>query len=106
MSKAITAWPWGIEQAAETLWVGPLRPDGEKVEQVVVALNYDAELTTAAKTRQLSNALLIAAAPELLDELLMLCNMLDGEQVSVGIEAQVCFARAVIAKALGMTANG
>ena len=66
MSKAITAWPWGIEQAAETLWVGPLRPDGEKVEQVVVALNYDAELTTAAKTRQLSNALLIAAAPELL----------------------------------------
>ena len=54
------------EQAAETLWVGPLRPDGEKVEQVVVALNYDAELTTAAKTRQLSNALLIAAAPELL----------------------------------------
>ena len=51
------------------------------------------------------DAPLLAAAPELLDELLMLCNMLDGEQVSVGIEARVCFARAVIAKATGMTAN-
>lgn len=54
---------------------------------------------------QAANARLIAAAPELLDELLLLCNMLDGEQISVGIEARLYFARAAIAKAAGMTAK-
>lgn len=69
MADPFTSWPWGIEQTAGMLWVGPLRPDGCKVEQVVVGLDYDTCLTTASKTRRLADATLIAAAPELLEAL-------------------------------------
>lgn len=83
MGAKHTSWPWGIEQTSETLWVGPLRPDGCKVEQVVVGLNFDREMTDAAKARQIANAHLIAAAPDQHSALNyvadMTCIGVDGE---------------------------
>lgn len=67
ITNAFTPGPWGIEQTRDMLWVGPMRPDGHKVEDVVVGLNIDSELTATAALRQLHNARLIAAAPELLE---------------------------------------
>lgn len=58
--------PWGVEQTENMLWIGPMRPDGCKVDQVVVSLNYDRDLTVSAKLRQLQRAYLIASAPDLL----------------------------------------
>lgn len=60
---------WGIENTSNMLWVGPMRPDGTKVDDVVVGLSYDADLTHAAKVRQQQRARLIAAAPDLATEL-------------------------------------
>lgn len=67
MSAAHTPGPWGIEQTKDMLWVGPLRPDGRKVDAVVVGLNIDADLKPEAALRQYRNARLIAAAPALLE---------------------------------------
>lgn len=64
-----TKGPWGVEQTSQMLWVGPMRPDGHKVDQVVVGLNIDRELTVTAALRQHRNAHLIASAPELADAL-------------------------------------
>ncbi|WP_062770347.1 hypothetical protein [Sphingopyxis terrae] len=58
--------PWGVEQTENMLWIGPMRPDGCKVDQVVFGLNFDRDLTAFAKLSQLSRARLIAAAPDLL----------------------------------------
>jgi len=99
VSIAITSWPWGIEQTAENLWIGPLRPDGMKVEQVVVGLNFDSELTTAAKTRKLANAQLIAASPELLEALQGCVEMLEDLGYAGGLT--LAQATAAIAKATG-----
>lgn len=48
-------------------------------------------------------ARLISAAPELRDELEMLCNVLEGgaEPLPAELEARIAFARAAIAKANG-----
>lgn len=61
-----TPGPYGIEQTRDMLWVGPMRPDGHKVDEVVVGLTIDSQLTQAAALRQFFNARLIAAAPDLL----------------------------------------
>ncbi|UQA69574.1 hypothetical protein K1516_16785 [Stenotrophomonas maltophilia] len=48
-------------------------------------------------------ARLISAAPEMCDELEMLCNVLEGgaEPLPAEVEARIAFARAAIAKANG-----
>ena len=64
-----TTGPWGIEQTPDMLWVGPMREDGHKVDEVVVGLTIGSDLTVTATLRQHWNAQLIAAAPELLEAL-------------------------------------
>lgn len=52
-----------------------MRPDGHKVDAVVVGLNIDRELTVPAALRQYRNARLIAASPDLLEA----CEPLDAK---------------------------
>ena len=112
MSAQHTPGPWGIEQTGQTLWVGPMQPNAAKVDHVVVSLSFDNELTHAAKVRQLDNAQVIAAAPELLDALDELQSSIErrwlGETdrkranaVSPRTEEALVAARAAIAKARG-----
>lgn len=60
-----TPGPWGVEQTRDMLWVGPMRPDGHKVDEVVVGLAIGPDLTVTSALKQLWNGSLIAAAPEL-----------------------------------------
>lgn len=100
MSAAHTPGPWSIEQTRDMLWVGPMRPDDRKVEHVVVSLNIDSQLTHSAALRQLYNARLIAAAPELLTQLEYAVKLL-GAFAALNGTAQVQSMRDTIAKATG-----
>lgn len=59
-----TPGPWGVEATDFNLWIGPMRPDGGKVERVVVGLDADPTYTEAYTIRRNADAHLIAAAPE------------------------------------------
>lgn len=63
-----TPGPWGIEQTANTNWIGPLRPDG-KVHAIVSSTETGRNLSISARHRNDANANLIAASPDLLAEL-------------------------------------
>jgi hypothetical protein len=66
MSKH-TPGPWGIESDKFSLiWIGPMRPDGIKVADIVVRLDHGSDYRPEYNARQEANAKLIAAAPELL----------------------------------------
>jgi hypothetical protein len=112
--SAATPGPWGIEQTRDMLWVGPMRPDGYKVEHVVVGLNIDSQLTHSAALRQLYNSRLIAAAPDMLAalEAAVECGMVPKSSAREGgatAHARMVHVadeiRAAIAKALGRTPN-
>lgn len=98
---------WGIEQTRDMLWIGPMRPDGVKVDEVVAGLAIGPELTMAAAIKQLRNAHLIAAAPDLLDALQGAVSEIEdlrGYANNHGgmIDDVRCdYGRAAIAKALG-----
>lgn len=64
MSKP-TPGPWGVERTAHRSWIGRLRSDG-KVEDIVCSTDCDPLLIEWARERNIANARLIAAAPELL----------------------------------------
>ena len=96
MSGQDTA-PWGIEITSETLWVGPMRADGHKVDKVVVSLACDRYLTDAARVKQHANAHLIAAAPELyeaLDELEAFVHNLGYREYPSAAKARAALAKA------------
>ncbi|MGI4744925.1 MAG: hypothetical protein ACRYGI_11520 [Janthinobacterium lividum] len=101
MSGGHTAGPWGVESTSDTLWVGPLRPDGEKVDAVVVGLSYDRELTHAAKVRQQANARLIATAPDLLEALQNIVTRLGATKENDGHKDIWFDAFTAIARATG-----
>lgn len=71
-----TQGPWGIEQSTNTLWIGPMRADGKKVADVVVAVDYDQTYTEESLTIRRANAALIAAAPSLAEALREAINTL------------------------------
>jgi hypothetical protein len=89
---------WGIEQTREMLWIGPMRPDGMKVDEVVVGLTIGQELTMTAALKQLRNAHLIAAAPDLLEALLAAQFVIKSARPDSG---SLPLIREAIAKALG-----
>jgi len=57
-----TRLPWGIEYTASTLWLGPLRPDGGKVDEIVMRFDVGEEHTPEHNVRQRANAELVVAA--------------------------------------------
>jgi hypothetical protein len=59
---AHTPTPWGIERTRYGLWVGPMRPDGNKVDGIVFHMSYGVEYTADHNKRQDANAELIVAA--------------------------------------------
>lgn len=62
-----TPGPWGIEKTQGDRWIGPMRAGGEKIETVVVRVDYSENYIDEAKEQIEANARLIAAAPELLE---------------------------------------
>jgi len=90
--------PWGIEQTNSMLWVGPMRPDGEKVDEVVAGLSYGADLTHSSRITQLRRAALLSAAPELLDALE---NLVIGIGMGWDLDGLIGVSNRAIAKALG-----
>lgn len=59
---------WGIEHCPETLWIGPMRPDGIKVDEIVTSLDHGGYYIPEYNARQAANARLIASAPTLAAE--------------------------------------
>jgi len=62
-----TPGPWGIEQTPEHNWIGPMRRNGEKVDQIVCHTERKG-LKDSIVARNDANAALIASAPDLLKE--------------------------------------
>lgn len=87
---------WGIEQTREMLWIGPMRPDGHKVDDVVVGLTIGPELTASAALKQFHRAQLIAAAPDLLEVTRKVIEAADiaGLNGPLAQAARAAFARA------------
>lgn len=77
VSAGHTEGPWGIEDCGYTLWVGPMRTDGFKVDGVVVSLPTGDEYRQEFQERQAANARLISAA----------CNSYDRQCGERAIEA-------------------
>src|SRR6185503_15725498 len=66
MSKH-TPGPWQVEVTRANLWIGT--PKGSKIDDVVCDLEYGEEYKDNYRQRQLANANLIAAAPEMYEAL-------------------------------------
>lgn len=96
-----TPGPWGIEQTPDTLWVGPMRPDGDKVAGIVVYLPTGEEYLAEYQGRQFANARLIAAAPELLEALAAVINSVPFHRLTPLQYAIWAKAGEAIAKATG-----
>ena len=62
MTEKHTPTPWGIERTRDTLWVGPMRPDGIKVESIVFYLHCGPDYTEDANARAKANAEFIVNA--------------------------------------------
>ena len=63
-----TPGPWCIEHTATTLWLGVVRPNSHKVDDIVCSFDIEG-YTDEYIERQYANARLIAAAPDLLSAL-------------------------------------
>lgn len=55
--------PWGVERTPDMLWIGPMRPDGHKVAEIVCTIETDPTYSQDAMRRRDDHARLIAAAP-------------------------------------------
>ncbi len=105
-----TPGPWGIEETDRFLWVGTMRQDGIKVDELVMGLDIE-ELKPSALAKQRANARLISSAPELLAaleraerQLAIAYNPSESSILEISRdEAQLSCnqARAAIAKATG-----
>ncbi|MCZ7496302.1 hypothetical protein O8B39_17515 [Agrobacterium rhizogenes] len=108
-----TPGPWGIEKTKNDWWVGQLGPDG-KVDLIVARFPTGREYSETYIDRNKSDALLVAAAPELLlalNELLeayskpderLCCDGRDCGCMGSTVHQQAeHYARAAIAKAEG-----
>jgi hypothetical protein len=69
-----TPGPWGIETTEGSLWVGPMRASGAKVDEIVVHLEHGALYRHQYSERAAANAKLIAAAPDMLAALEAFAN--------------------------------
>lgn len=98
MKKKIshTREPWGIEQTEATNWIGPLRVDGKKIDEVVCHIERDG-LAPDSLARNDANARLIAAAPELLEGCKMMLSFLKRWNSQHGLSGKIL--RRVIRKA-------
>lgn len=68
MKTQHTPGPWGIEQTDSSNWIGRMRHDGVKVDEIVTSTDRF-NLTPEATARNDANARLIAAVPEVLEAL-------------------------------------
>jgi len=84
MSKH-TQGPWQVEVTRANLWIGT--PKGSKIDDVVCDLEYGEEYMDDYRQRQLANANLIAAAPEMWDALQMCKDRLGKDFPQIGHDA-------------------
>lgn len=70
MTRERTPTPWGIERGRDTLWIGPMRPDGNKVAIIVFYMHYGPDYTDEHNTRQVANAEFIVRAVNSHDDML------------------------------------
>jgi hypothetical protein len=65
--EGTTPGPWGLEITDKTIWLGTIKTNanGSKVDVVVADFDCGLDYTEAFNARQLANARLIAAAPDL-----------------------------------------
>jgi len=77
LAEAATAGPWGVEETRTTLWLGVLRKDSHKVDDIVCSFDvedYNDEYTAL----QHANAQFIAASRYLAPELVRLVELAEG----------------------------
>lgn len=94
MKTQHTPGPWGIEQTDSSNWIGRMRRDGVKVDEIVTSTDRF-NLTPEATARNDANARLIAAAPEMLEALRHVfdlcctegadCGDIDGDKIRSAI---------------------
>lgn len=99
-----TPGPWGIEHTNVGIYVGPMRADGMKVASIVAPIEWGEDYRDDFLARQETNALLIAAAPDLLYALRLLVQDVQDYEVWQRPCYAVDVARAAIAKAEGRDA--
>jgi len=65
--EGTTPGPWGFESTDKTIWLGIIKTNanGSKVDVVVADFDCGPDYSEAFNARQLANARLIAAAPDL-----------------------------------------
>lgn len=64
-----TATPWGIERDSSTLWIGPMRSDGKKINEIVTSIDADPTLKPEVLQRNEADAVFIVKACNNHDEL-------------------------------------
>ncbi len=67
MKTTHTPGPWGIEKTRDTLWIGPLRKDGTKIDVIVASIETDSSYIEEAIAEREANAQAISALPDLLE---------------------------------------
>lgn len=65
-----TPTPWGIERTRDTMWIGPMRPDGHKVASIVFYVHRGPDYIDEHNMRAEANAEFIVNAVNSHDEML------------------------------------
>lgn len=98
---APTRGPWGVEVGRSMAWVGPMRPDGRKVDEVVVSVECGHGYREDFSAQQFANAQLIAAAPDMAKALADLLTVAELTTFSDQYPRECEAARAALSQALG-----
>ena len=79
---------WGVEQTPERNWIGPMRSDGRKINEIVCSTDREG-LREDAVAENDANARLIAAAPELAEALKLWArwNEMTEAELALALEA-------------------
>jgi hypothetical protein len=67
-NEKFTPGPWAIQQVHQILWVGTPKRNGQ-LDELILHINQDVSYKDEKKERNLANAKLIAAAPEMYEAL-------------------------------------
>jgi hypothetical protein len=95
-NEKFTPGPWAIQQVHQILWVGTPKRNGQ-LDELILHINQDVSYKDEKKERNLANAKLIAAAPDLYAALVECLERLEMDYPSDNV--RILKAKAAIAKA-------
>lgn len=85
-TEKFTPGPWAVQLMHQILWLGTPKENGQ-LDELILHINQDESYKTEKKERNLANAKLIAAAPELYEAIKNYINAVEAGEVTDQLDA-------------------